>query len=80
MSIKKSENFFIMSNHRFVTASMPSASQPNLPALIVCLAGTTPQPPASPIMVTMVISSATVTHQRGSMRVPTAKATQSVVG
>ena len=63
MSIKKSEDFFIMFNDRFVTASMPSASQPNLPALIVCLAGTMPQPPASPIMGTMVISLATVIHQ-----------------
>ena len=80
MSITKPEVFFVMFDHGFVTALTLSASQPNLPALIVCLAGTTPQLPASPIMVMMAISSATVIHQQRSMRVPTAKEIQLVVG
>ena len=68
----------IESNCRPMTGSMPSAFQHNLRALIVCLAGTTPQPPVSPITATTVVCTPTVIQQGRIMRGPTARATQLV--
>ena len=66
------------SNHRPTAASMPSASQRSLRALIVCQAGTTPQPLASPTTATMAVFTPTVIIRPENMRALTARGTRLV--